>query len=255
MSAGVDPATLQAASVIALAAAGPLLASVRILALLWFGGLMAGVSIPWRYRIASSLLLGWTAGGPLAVSQNSLPLLAASEFACGAALGIGVGGLLRSLKLAGELIDDRLRLNEATSEQIADEEQAGPCVRLLGGLSLLLVVLGGTNGEMPILEGLLGSFRSVPVGETAEALFDWRIAIRLLTSSVEIALRTALPVLAAITIIDWCQILVARAASTAPAALVASAVKPTLGLAVLVATFGGACDAVLEGVRWCLAGG
>ena len=145
--------------------------------------------------------------------------------------------------------------SEATSEIIADDEQAGPSVRLLGGLGLLLVVLGGTNGDMPILEGLLESFRSVPVGETVDAFYDWRIAVRLLTTSVEIAVRTALPVLAAITIIDWCQILVSRAASTAPAALFASAVKPTLGLAVLVATFGGACDAVLDGVRWCLAGG
>jgi type III secretory pathway component EscT len=185
-----------------------------------------------------------------------LPLVALSEFACGAALGIGVGGLLLSLKLAGELVDDRLRMNEATAELMAgDGDQAGPCVRLLGGLGLLLVVLGGTSGNLPVLEGLLGSFRTMPLGETADAWHDWRIALRLLTSSVEIALRTALPVLAAVTIIDWCQILVLRAASTAPAAVIASSVKPILGLAILVATFGGACDAVLDGVRWCLADG
>jgi type III secretory pathway component EscT len=125
---------------------------------------------------------------------------------------------------------------------------------LLGGLGLLLVVLGGSNGEMPILEGLLGSFQSVPVGGVADS-HDWRITIKLLTSSVEIAIRTALPVLAAVTIIDWCQALIARAASTTPAAVLASAVKPVLGLTVLVATFGGACEMVLDGVKWCLGGG
>lgn len=255
MSAGVDSATIELALAIGLTMAGPLLASIRILALIWFGGLMAGISIPWRYRIAGSLLLGWTVGGAVQVSRSSLSLLAASEFVSGAALGIGVGGLLLGLKLAGELIDDRLRLTEATSEQIADDEQAGPCVRLLGGLGLLLVVLAGTNGEMPILEGLLESFRSVPVGDVAEGWHDWRVVLKLLTSSVEIAIRTALPVLAAMTIIDWCQVLVMRAASTTPAAVVASAVKPVLGLAVLVATFGGACEVVVEGVKWCLAGG
>jgi flagellar biosynthesis protein FliR len=255
MSAGIDPATINVATAVAALCAGPLLASIRLLALLWFSGLMAGVTIPWRYRIAGSLLLGWTAGGPNQVSGSDLPLLAASEFVCGAALGIGVGGLLLSLKLAGELIDDRLRLTEAASEQIADDEPAGPCARLLGGLGLLLVVLGGTNGELPILEGLLGSFRSVPIGELADGWRDWRMTFQLLTSSVEIALRTALPVLAAMTIVDWCQSLVTRAASTAPAAVFATAVKPVLGLAILVATFGGACDAVLDRVRWCLTGG
>jgi len=255
MKAALDPAMIQAAAVLLLSAAGPLLASLRILGLLWFGGMMAGASIPWRYRIAGSLLLGWTAGSPIELSDGSFSTMAVTEFACGAALGIGVGALLLSLKLAGEMVDDRLRLNEATAELTAgDGEVAGPCVRLLGGLGLLLVVLGGTSGDLPVLEGLLGSFRTLPLGETTDALLDWRITIRLLTSSLEIAFRAALPILAAITIIDWCQMLVARAASTAPGAVVASAFRPVLGLAVLVATFGGACDAVLDGVRWCLAG-
>jgi flagellar biosynthetic protein FliR len=255
MTAG-NPATMEAAWAIALTMAGPLLASVRILGLLWFGGLMAGITVPWRYRVAGSLLLGWTAGGAMTAPDGFLPAMAAAEFTFGAALGIGVGALLQSLKLAGELIDDRLRLNEATGDLLAGGgEQAGPCVRILGGLGLLLVVLGGTTGEMPVLEGLLGSFRRVPPGEAAEAWQNWTVGPRLLGGSIELGIRTALPVLAAVTIVDWCQMLAARAAPTAPSAIAATAVKPLLGLAVLVASFGGVCETAVVAVRACLESG
>jgi type III secretory pathway component EscT len=118
----------------------------------------------------------------------------------------------------------------------------------------MLVILGGTDGGFPVLEGLLGNFRTIPVGDLPLSGEDWRIALRLLTGSLEITLRTALPVLAAMTIIDWCQLLVTRAAPTSPAGVLSGAVKPLLGLAVLVATFGGGCEAVVDGVRWRLAG-
>jgi len=235
---------------------GPLLAAIRILTVISCGALMAGVTTPWRYRIAASLLLGWAAGSSGAPIQGPAALLAGSEIAFGAALGMAAGALLLSLKLAGELIDDRLRLSEAASESmVADGEMAGPCVRLLGSLGLLLVVFGGSQGDLPVLEGLLECFRSVPAGKATEVWQDWRAAISVLGGGLDITIRTALPVLAAITIIDWCQVLIARAAPTAPAALAATAVKPLLGLAVLVATFGGACEAVIESVRSCLAGG
>jgi len=256
MNAELTPGVIEVAFTVLGSLATPLLAAIRILSLVSFASLMCGASIPWRYRIAGSLLLGWAAGGTRATGSGDVVTGGAAEIAYGAALGVGVGGLLLSLKLAGELIDDRLRLSDAAAESmVSDEEAAGPCVRLLGGLGILLVALGGTGGSMPIVEGLLESFRNVPVGNAVEVWMDWRGPIKVLSGSLEIAIRTALPVLAAITIIDWCQVLVGRAAPTAPAALAATAVKPLLGLAVLVATFGGACEAVIQGVQWSLAGG
>ncbi|QDT55743.1 flagellar biosynthesis protein FliR [Caulifigura coniformis] len=256
MRADLAPSMIEVAFTVLGSMAAPLLAAIRILAIVTFASLMSGASIPWRYRIAGSLLLGWAAVGTSVALPGDVGLLAASEVAYGAALGVGVGGLILSLKLAGELIDDRLRLSDAAAEaMISEGEAAGPCVRLLGGIGILLVVLGGTGGAMPVVEGLLESFRNVPVGTTANLWQGWRGPIQVLGGALEIAIRTALPVLAAITILDWCQVLVSRAAPTAPGALAATAVKPLLGLAVLVATFGGACDAVIQGVQWCLAGG
>lgn len=237
---------------------GPLCATVRILALISFGGLMVEVSIPWRFRVCLAILLGWAAAGSGGVAEGaseSWAVMAASELALGSAMGVAVGGLMMSLKLAGELLDDRLRLADATGEAMASEnELAGPCVRLLGGLGLVLVLFGGAGDDMPVLEGILASFRSTPVGSAMEAFSDWRGVLVMLNGSLELALRTALPVLGAVTIIDWCQVLAARAAPSAPSALAATTVKPLLGLAVLVATFGGACEATLAAVRACLGG-
>ena len=233
---------------------GPFCAAMRILAILSFGGMMVGLAAPWRYRVCGALLLGWAAGGNVLMVAADLPVALASELALGAAIGIGAGSVLIGPKLAGELLDDRLRLNEATGEGLTEcPEPAGPCVRLLSGLGVVLVVFGG-GSEMPVLEGMLSSFRTVPAGQAIAVWDSWRGVSQLLGAALEMAIRTALPVLGAVTIVDWCQVLAARAAPTAPTALAATAVKPLLGLAILVATFGGACESAVAALQVCLSG-
>ncbi len=241
-------------------AAAPVCAAIRVLTLLTFGGLMIGAAVPWRFRVAFSGLMGWAVSGtgvlPPDVIAESIGLIAVSEVATGAAMGVAVGGLLLGLKLAGDLLDDRLRLTEATGEQMAAAgEEAGPCVRLLGGLAIVLVLFGGAAGDMPVLEGVLASFQYIPAGTSLAALSEWRGVAGVLDGALELAIRTALPVLGAVSIIDWCQMLVARAAPTAPSAQAATAVKPLLGLAVLVASFGGVCETAVVAVRACLESG
>ncbi len=244
------PEFLQAAALL-----GPLGAAVRILAIFTFGGLMIGFAVPWRYRIGGALLLGWAAAGDSPIADSLAPGLLAAELALGAAIGIGAGAVLAGLRLAGELIEDRLRLGEAASDGLdGNSEPAGPCVRLLAGLAVTLVLFGGDGASMPVLEGILASFRTTPVGAATGMWETWRGVASLLGASAEMAIRTALPVLGAVTIVDWCQVLAARAATTAPSALVATAVKPLLGLAILVASFGGVCDSAMKALQLALAG-
>jgi flagellar biosynthesis protein FliR len=223
---------------------GPCLATVRLLTMITFAAWMLEVRIPWRFGIPIAALLGWVAGArPMETRSVGLAWLFGAEAVFGAALGLSAGGLLMGLKLAGELLDDRLRLADAAAAGWTDDaEPSGPGVRLLGGLAVLLCVFGGSPQDWPMLSGMLGSFSARPPGTLVEASVDWRMVSAALGGGIDLAMRTALPTLSVLAIVDWCQLLVARAAPTAPSALAATAVKPLLGLAVLVGTFGGAMD-------------
>jgi flagellar biosynthesis protein FliR len=223
-------------------------ASLRMLGILFLAPAFSGEILGWRMRVVLALFLGSLAGtgGPLS-HGNSLDwaLAAISELAFGAMIGCGISLFVSGLRFAGELIDREVGIADASATEplsAAEDEPLGPCARLLGGLAVVTVMFSGsTRGGLPILEGILESFGRIPAGQASMSLsVDWIVAA--LQQSAELSVRAALPVLSVLAIVGWAQGLISRAAPHVPSAMLATSVRPLLGFAVLVATFGGALD-------------
>ncbi len=102
---------------------------------------------------------------------------------------------------------------------------------------------------MPVVEAMLASFRDAPAGSVSD-IGDRSILIgRVLGTSLELAVGAALPIVAALSIVDWCQALISRTAPLVPAGVLATAVRPLLALAILVATFGNVLEPMGAVVR------
>lgn len=232
---------------IAVAILGPsALASLRMLGILTLAPALGAAIVGWRMRVVLAMLLGGLAGTGHQSSPSDWAVAALTEFLFGALIGCGLSLFISGLRLAGELIDREIGVADAfASDPWSDDTDGplGPCTRLLSGLAVVTVLFAGsTRGGFPILEGILESFVQVPVGHAFSG--DWGTAwlVTALQQSAELAIRAALPVLSVMAILGWAQGLILRAAPQAPATAVASAVRPLLGLAVLVATFGGALE-------------
>jgi flagellar biosynthesis protein FliR len=238
---------IDALTTVVLASLGPAaLATLRMLGILFLAPAFSGEIVGWRMRIVLAMLLGSLAGtsGTIGGSFNWL-LAALGELAFGAMIGFGISLFVSGLRFAGELIDREIGTADAIATEpfaAADEEPLGPCARLLGGLAVVTVMFAGsTRGGLPILESILESFGRIPAGQASVSLsVDWLVSA--LQQSAELSIRAALPVLSVLAIVGWAQGVISRAAPQAPAATIAASIRPLLGLAVLVATFGGALE-------------
>jgi flagellar biosynthesis protein FliR len=236
-------------SLIAIVAAslGPsVLASLRLIGILFLAPAICGELVGWRMRIVLALLLGSLAGSTGGMSlPTNWSLAAISELLFGGVIGLGISLFVSGLRLAGELIDRELGTMDAVAAEpfaAESEEPLGPCTRLLGALAIVCVLFAGSHrGGMPIVEGFLESFGRVPAGRISVIVpVDWLVSA--LQLSAELSIRAALPVLSVLAIVGWAQGLISRAAPQFPSATITASVRPLLGLAILVATFGGALE-------------
>lgn len=231
-------------------------ATARLLGLILLTPALATV-LSWRHRILLGVLLGGVAGsvhGTLEIEGPWLPAFA-FELLFGAILGFCINVFVSGLRFGGDLLDAQFGTTDATATspfEGSDEIPAGPAARLLAGLAVATVLFAITpQGRMPLLEGIFGSFQHVPPGQALAAATQASWLLGALQGASDLAIRTILPLISILAIVAWAQALVSRTAPHMPAGTIATAIRPLLGLAILVATLGGLLDATTDAsLRW-----
>jgi type III secretory pathway component EscT len=203
--------------------------------------------VGWRVRLVLAIGLGLVAGshGTLPTIE-SWPLAIAAELSLGVMIGLGLSLFVGGLRFTGELIDTAAGVGDATSDDAFDPSspvETGPCVRLLSGLAVLLVVCSASpQGGMPLLESILNSYRRVPAGMAGAMWSQPQLLLAALQGAGEIALRTMLPVLCVVTLIGWGQGLLNRSYPQCGANAFAVSIRPIAAFFLLAATLSGATE-------------
>jgi flagellar biosynthesis protein FliR len=191
------------------------LALVRISALLMLVPVLGGRQVPARIRICVSLLLalfacrywiGAPAGAPW--EPLALGLLALKEALVGLALAFTLILVLTAFQVAGELLGFEMMFSAASVFSLSADDQT----TVTGQFTYLLAVLIflALDGLHALLGGLELSFRTLPVSGWPAGLGAPGAWVTLSGRVLEVGLRLALPLLAALFITNLALGMVAR---------------------------------------------
>jgi type III secretion protein SpaR/YscT/HrcT len=233
------------------------LGAARLLPVVWLVAPLGGTRLPAPVRVGFAVLLAAVAsplllagGDAAALAQASalrLALLMAREVAVGLCLGLVASAVFRAAEVAGRLADTLRGANIAEVLVPTAEERSSP----LGALYLLVatVVFFRIGGVPRLVEGLLGSYRALPIGggfgagpARHAALVVAAASARLIASG----LALAAPVVVAVWLTDLGLGLVARAAPQVPVYFLGLPLKGLLTIGIVLGGLG-ALVAALEG--------
>ncbi|WP_337173112.1 flagellar biosynthetic protein FliR [Paludisphaera sp.] len=204
---------------------------------------LAAPGLGWRFRVVMALALGgWTA--PLALGSIGAPAsgiglgwMAANEAIVGGLMGLSASLVVAGARQAGELVSSQAGL--ATSALFDPEtgEESTPLGHLYGLIALAAFL--AMDGPLMILDSLLRSFETVPVGglamgrESAQALFSQT------AEALKLALRAAAPpgvaLAAAGVALGW----LGRLAPSVPLMALSLPIRATLGVVLVMASLAG----------------
>lgn len=157
-----------------------------------FSGLLAVLMFPWA-RIETE----W-----LGVDVAVMSLLAVREFAIGAGLGIVLGTLYSSFRLAGQAAGHTMGIAIANVvDPLSDEEYS-----LVGEFWYFaaLAVFVAADGHLYLVRALAQSFEAAPVGRMSAGLAGFaRVGIEATAAMFILSARLALPVVAAVLLAVW----------------------------------------------------
>jgi flagellar biosynthesis protein FliR len=234
------------------------LGGARVLPVIWLVSPLGGPRLPATVRVGFALLLALvaapalvaTAGvGALAdLSVLRFTLLLARELVVGLCLGLVASAAFRAAEVAGRLGDTLRGANVAEILVPTAEERASP----LGVLYLLLatIVFLQIGGVPRLVEALLSSYRTLPVGGGLGEPAARRAALVVVVASAKLiasGLALAAPVVVALWLTDLALGLVARAAPSVPVYFLGLPLKGLLAIGVVLLGLGALQGALVDG--------
>lgn len=190
----------------------------------------------------------WLPAGGLHDASRHSPLrllvLASGELALGGILGLGVAVVLAGLQFGAEWLDRHsgLGIGSVINPEFLSGGGCGSGMSLLFGMTALLL-MEPLGGHLLVLQTVLETFRSLPVGNVEVTRSMIELPLQLMHHSLLLGLRVALPMVIAMSVIDMTFGFINRSSSgtLAPMTFV---IRTLAGLLLLAVTLPGIADAV-----------
>ena len=245
-----------------------LMASCRVIGVVWFAPVLCSASVPRRIRIgiALALTLGLLPAIPhvdvlpMSIWQTSAAI--AGEVVFGITLGLCANLVFVAAHWAGEMAGQQMGF---TLSGLIDP-QSGSQGSVVGDFYLILatVVFLLINGHHALIRGLQGTFESLPLMSVSlnRNLLD--VFVGLLQSATVLSLQLAAPLLLTMLIVDIAIGVMSRVVPQMNVMIMAMSVRSAVGLVVLlllgaltVKAFGSAMTGWMKAidVLWTPAGG
>lgn len=208
----------------------------RLSALLWAAPLFSARTIPGRVRTALlvtlTLLLWPAAAAGQGAAVNAATIL--SELGIGLMLGLGAAIFVGAAEAAGDMLAVQMGLSGANVVDPMSQTQLPVLGQLLGLLATTLLLASG--GHLAILGALHRSLEVLPPGSRLDLGAGAMAAVALGGRLLELGLRLAAPVVAAMMVGNVALGILARTVPQLNILMVAFPVQIGLGLVVLALT-------------------
>lgn len=141
---------------------------LRVLALFASAPIFSSRSVPMRSRVALALFMALgmqpSLTGQPVLSLNSPGALEAvlQQIVIGVSIGLAVRIVFAAVEMAGEIIGLQMGLNFSGFFDPSTNSQVSAIGRFFGNLSMLLFVV--LNGHLMVIQALVASFQTFPVG-------------------------------------------------------------------------------------------
>lgn len=215
-----------------------LLATCRVVGVVFFAPPMGHATVPVRLRLGLGVLIGLAALGRLAVPvempANGAILLAmvAMELLFGVAMGYGLKLLFVGVQLGAEHIGQQIGVGLADAMYPGGVDGSGAVRRLFAVLAIAAFVL--IDGPACLMQSVMQTFDAVPLGGATTSVSDaMTLAVRVLGASFLLAIRTAGPVIAAMSLATLVMGILQRTLPGVTVFSVGLPVRVLLGLIVL----------------------
>jgi flagellar biosynthetic protein FliR len=170
----------------------------RVSGLLMTAPVFTGTEVPMQVRgllaVAISLVLTptqWGVQTPGLSSVVDLVILLAGEVLIGLVLGLGIVILLSGMQVAGQVVAQMSGMALAEVLSPGSEDQTPLFSGLLNMTALAVFVVIG--GHRALVDGLLHSFITMPIGQGGGGASMAQAALNLLSTSFFLAVRAAAP--------------------------------------------------------------
>lgn len=229
-----------------------LLVLLRISGLLAVGPLLGRGVIPWPARVGLAVTLSMLIV-PL-ISEPAYDVRTVTEFLPTAANECGIGFLLGAsvamifwaIPLAGQLLDQQ----HATPSDDDDSFWGGsPQARWLSiwGATCFLMC-SPINGHMHVVSALMESFRSWPLGQSAN-LMRAEFAAELLSHGSRLSLLVVAPALAALLLVNVALGLLGASGASAVAGTIGGSLRPVIAAVVVLFCLSGANQFIADSLQ------
>lgn len=141
---------------------------LRVLAVFSSAPIFSARSVPMRTRVGLAFLIAICAQAVLppqdviALNDSRAFLVVLQQIVVGVAIGLAVRIVFSAVELAGEIIGLQMGLNFAGFFDPSTNSQTSAVGRYFGNLTMLLFVV--INGHLMVLQAVIASFNTFPVG-------------------------------------------------------------------------------------------
>jgi flagellar biosynthesis protein FliR len=213
--------------------------SVRLSGLMLFAPFLGSIVIPARVKaifvVAMTFLL-YPSVGRNAVPQSlgEWPMMAFTEFAIGAGMGIATNLIFEAVQLAGQVLG--VQMGYSLVNILDPQSQIDTAVMAVFYQSIAMLLFLRMDVHYWLLRAVGNSFLYLPPGSAhINSLFTMAI-FKTVGSLFGLGIQIAAPVLSATLATDVVLGLLGKASPQMPLMLLGPAVKSLLGLGILVAT-------------------
>ncbi len=222
---------------------------VRLSAALVVMPMFGGHQVPPHTKIGLALFLGLI----IAPLQGPLLVAAGGEAIVGMAIGFAVLLVFQGLEMAGGMIGVQMGMGLGEVLDPISGAASNVLRRFYGVLATLIFFMADAHHQ--VIGGLVGSFALIPPTTLSAESLSLPVLLQISAAMFVVAVRIALPVLAALFIADLGLAMVARTMPQLNVLVVGLPLKIGLGLLILIAalpataqlmhlTFGGVLDAL-----------
>jgi flagellar biosynthetic protein FliR len=243
------------------------LVAFRVMGLFLAAPLIAGAAVPARVKVLLAVTLaaavypivatGGPGGGPTGIAPASVGLFAlvpmiAFEAAIGAAMGFLAGMPMHAANFAGFIMGHQMGLTLARTYDPTSEVETDLISQLLYILAAgAFLAIGGLEA---LFLGVATSFERIPAGGFRPDLTPLDIAVGLMGSSLELALRVSAPVLGIVSLILVALGVLGKTLPQINAMTVGFMLKIILGLTMIALGIVAMEEAIVEDVQRTLHG-
>jgi flagellar biosynthetic protein FliR len=213
----------------------------RVLGLAWTAPALATPGLGGRFRLALAVLLCAVvlpvvgpslAEAPAPADWTTAGRACLIEGLVGAALGWSAALIVAGARQAGELVGLQSGLSPAALLDPEAAEELNPLGHLYGLVALAVFL--ALDGPLSLVNGLVESYRVLPVGGFVLSDETARQAFGRVGSALELVLQAAAPTALALALAGVALGLLGRAAPSLPLVTLSLPIRFTLGLALVV---------------------